>query len=285
KKQAKQKEVEHYRNLYEHFISYEPRRTKVTVYLRKNRLSILSITGNSSNIPSVSDKRLGSRKQVWFLEHVLTDAIPEAKETHQKTEYLEFLDKENKWYLFQEIAKQLELYDYQNIIGNEQKAKEAINKNIIEKLNEKSIILPILITEKESSFDYIINFLEEFTKNTNKDRNTIKDTKSKHSFIIALLFQSEKYHKAFAETYKETYEIEVAKAEKECIEEWVLDTKGYLQAEKNGFCKPIWDEIEKLEPECQTQEKLFENITQKLIPDMRFIDFLKSNYFQKYKSK
>jgi hypothetical protein len=267
---------ENQKHLYDNHLKY-PNQLKQTLPKHfkdnKDKLSILLVQGKSSPLKPSSHRSM-KRHHIWFVEHLLPSYLELAKTKHK---YLKFWDNRlhNKGVqIVEDIALNLELID-DNIPDDEKAINDVlikIGKDIEAKLMDGCVVLPFFISKNISLIeDFLNKYLNVIVENIDK-------TNLNHSFLVLLVIEDENETElgALAKTAKN---VQIEAIDEEVCTQWVDDTAGFF-FQNEDICTCFCDNYKKGEyiPECKTQEKLFEKITQDIFPDISFDEFLKNNF-------
>lgn len=275
--------------LYQYFLKYPDRiDSKVAKYIKANtsKINTFYVFGYSQPILSIRSDSV-KKKHIWFTEHLLPHCIESTKVHHKFMEYINTKMFYNEYWILEHIAKNLGLYEYEDINYQDtniiEKAILDISKKIREEICEKSsIIFPISINVTIPNIDSITRFL---TNHLPKIEENIIDVESKSSFLILLLFENDEHLKDIVSFQGRAEEIEMLPIQSELCEEWINDINGYfINNEETDIYKNFLNEYNKgcFIPECQTREMFFEKITKHILPNYSFAHFIKKNYHFRY---
>ncbi len=265
--------------LYKYYLAYPTTAQKQLIARFKakdkcEKVNIFFVHGKSSPIKAVSQKS-PDRKFLWFIEHLLPDYIGLAKTKHtladfSDTKYL------NKFGLLEHVALNLGVTGYDDIDeDNQNEVLQKLALLINKKLKDGFLVFPIFLHPK-GQMDTITTFFTDFLA------PLVEETKSlvtNHTLLFLLLCQQDNAGTVF-QFGNYTEEIKIEGVDESKFGDWVDDARHSFFQKHEELCEEFTcDSASKTAviPPCQTLEKLFENITQLIFPDVDFHQFLKNN--------
>lgn len=266
--------------LYKYYLAYPTTVEKQLIARFKakdkcEKVNIFFVHGKSAPIKAVSQKS-PDRKFLWFIEHLLPDYFELAKTKHtladfSDTKYL------NKFGLLEHVALNLGVTGYDDIDeDNQNEVLQKLALLINKKLEDGFLVFPIFLHPK-GQIDTITTFFTEFLV------PLVEETKSlatNHTLLFLLLCQQDNAGTMPQfENYSE--EIKIEGVDEDKFGNWVEDARHSFFHKHEELCNSFVCDYgtskADIIPPCQTLEKLFENITQLIFPDVDFHQFLKNN--------
>lgn len=245
----------------------------------KENAHIFWVHGKSATLKTtIKGKGSLDGKFLWFIEHLLPDYFDLAKTKHTLVESADTKIVSNEFLLLEHIAKHLEITKYRDITkDNQDSAIQDLKHAIADKLSDGYLVVPIFL-RFQTSLKSIKAFFEHFLKPLIEEAKQLQT----HHALIFLLIWSEETGANDAIFHIENYseEIEMKEVEDKTLKDWVYYPRNNFFTDNSlcdGFVCKCDTNLNQIVPECKTLEKLFENITQLIFPDVDFHQFLKNN--------